>query len=241
MAHKTLIDGTSYEIVKGKTLVDGTAYEIVKGKTLVDGTVRQIEFVEMYTVYIHKRLLANNFTMAGVRINGQVYTGEHSMEIVVPEGTIIECFVICNEQAYDDVYNAFIYMNGVNIERTNEPNKIINYTHIVDSTIYIRIGAANLLSATGPCSGGAYIADDGKFAFAWFLQDAIAVSGMTWQEWCASEYNNANPCTCIGDTVQFDMVGNKMVITMADGTIVKPTDAIIPLYDYTGVRLEQIS
>jgi hypothetical protein len=44
MAHKTLINGTAYEITGGKTLVGGTAYEITGGKTLVDGTVRDIEF-----------------------------------------------------------------------------------------------------------------------------------------------------------------------------------------------------
>lgn len=38
MAHKTLIEGTAYEISGGKTLVDGTAYTITGGKTLVEGT-----------------------------------------------------------------------------------------------------------------------------------------------------------------------------------------------------------
>lgn len=44
MAHKTLIDGTAYEISGGKTLVDGTAYSIKSGKTLVDGTAYEIGF-----------------------------------------------------------------------------------------------------------------------------------------------------------------------------------------------------
>lgn len=44
MAHKTLINGTAYEITGGKTLVNGTAYEITEGKTMVGGTVRDIEF-----------------------------------------------------------------------------------------------------------------------------------------------------------------------------------------------------
>lgn len=38
MAHKTLIDGTSYSIVGGTTLVDGTGCKIVSGRTLIDGT-----------------------------------------------------------------------------------------------------------------------------------------------------------------------------------------------------------
>ena len=42
MAHKTLVNGTSYEISGGKTLVNGTAYSISGGKTLVGGTTYKI-------------------------------------------------------------------------------------------------------------------------------------------------------------------------------------------------------
>ena len=44
MAHKTLVNGTAYEISGGKALVGGTAYEIGKGKTLVGGTAYEIGF-----------------------------------------------------------------------------------------------------------------------------------------------------------------------------------------------------
>ena len=44
MAHKTLIDGTAYEISGGKALVDGTAYSIKNGKTLVGGTAYEVDF-----------------------------------------------------------------------------------------------------------------------------------------------------------------------------------------------------
>lgn len=44
MAHKTLIDGTAYEITGGKTLIDGTAYSIKGGRTLIDGTGYDISF-----------------------------------------------------------------------------------------------------------------------------------------------------------------------------------------------------
>lgn len=44
MAHKTLVNGTSYEISGGKTLVNGTAYSISGGKTLVGGTAYNIGF-----------------------------------------------------------------------------------------------------------------------------------------------------------------------------------------------------
>lgn len=44
MAHKTLVNGTAYEISGGKTIVNGTAYEIKNGKTLVGGTSYEIGF-----------------------------------------------------------------------------------------------------------------------------------------------------------------------------------------------------
>ena len=36
--HKTLVNGTVYEVKGGKTLVNGTVYNILKGRTLINGT-----------------------------------------------------------------------------------------------------------------------------------------------------------------------------------------------------------
>lgn len=36
--HKTLVNGTAYEVMGGKCLVNGTVYNILKGRTLIDGT-----------------------------------------------------------------------------------------------------------------------------------------------------------------------------------------------------------
>ena len=44
MAHKTLINGTSYNIGGGETLIGGTSYKINKGKTLINGTGQNITF-----------------------------------------------------------------------------------------------------------------------------------------------------------------------------------------------------
>lgn len=44
MAHKTLVNGTSYEVKGGKCLVNGTAYSIKKGRTLINGTGYDIPF-----------------------------------------------------------------------------------------------------------------------------------------------------------------------------------------------------
>ena len=44
MAHKTLINGTSYDIKSGRTLVGGIGYDIKKGRTLIGGTGYDIKF-----------------------------------------------------------------------------------------------------------------------------------------------------------------------------------------------------
>ena len=46
MAHKTLIDGTAYQVKGGRTLIDGTGYKIKKGRTLIGGTGYDIPFFE---------------------------------------------------------------------------------------------------------------------------------------------------------------------------------------------------
>lgn len=42
--HKTLVNGTVYEVKGGKCLVNGTVYSIKKGRTLIDGTGYDINF-----------------------------------------------------------------------------------------------------------------------------------------------------------------------------------------------------
>ena len=44
MAHKTLVGGTSYDVVSGTSMVSGTTYNITGGKTLVNGTGYDISF-----------------------------------------------------------------------------------------------------------------------------------------------------------------------------------------------------
>ena len=53
MMHESLIDGTSYEITKGKSLIKGTSYNISKGKSLIDGTSYEVPF-ESPTAILYK-------------------------------------------------------------------------------------------------------------------------------------------------------------------------------------------
>ena len=48
MAHKTLVNGTAYEVKGGKCLVNGTVYSIKKGRTLIGGTGYDITFAPSY-------------------------------------------------------------------------------------------------------------------------------------------------------------------------------------------------
>ena len=43
-AHKTLVNGTAYEVKGGKCMVNGTVYNILKGRTLINGTGYDITF-----------------------------------------------------------------------------------------------------------------------------------------------------------------------------------------------------
>lgn len=47
--HKTLVNGTVYEVKGGKCLVNGTVYSIKKGRTLINGTGYDIKFQNGYT------------------------------------------------------------------------------------------------------------------------------------------------------------------------------------------------
>lgn len=44
MVHKTLVNGTAYEVKGGKCFVNGTAYSVKKGRTLIGGTGYDITF-----------------------------------------------------------------------------------------------------------------------------------------------------------------------------------------------------
>ena len=48
MSHKTLVNGTAYEVKGGKCLVNGTSYDIKKGRTLIGGTGYDITFASLY-------------------------------------------------------------------------------------------------------------------------------------------------------------------------------------------------
>ena len=60
MAHKTLVNGTSYEVKGGKCLVNGTSYDIKKGRTLIGGTGYDITFQSAVTIPVKGDLITMN-------------------------------------------------------------------------------------------------------------------------------------------------------------------------------------
>ena len=108
MAHKTLIEGTTYDLAGGMTLVGGTAYEIAGGKTLVEGTAYDIPFSS--TSAIPVLLSGDTYNPEsgvyepGVWIHGCEYTSDAG-NIVVYEG--------------DEIWtNANLYVNGFSVWKT---------------------------------------------------------------------------------------------------------------------------
>ena len=53
MAHKTLIDGTAYNVVSGTSMISGAQYNIVNGKTLINGTGYNINFALPKTAMLY--------------------------------------------------------------------------------------------------------------------------------------------------------------------------------------------
>ena len=60
MAHKTLVNGTAYEVKGGKCLVNGTVYSIKKGRTLIGGTGYDITFQSAVTIPVKGDLITMN-------------------------------------------------------------------------------------------------------------------------------------------------------------------------------------
>lgn len=58
--HKTLVDGTAYDVTGGKCLVNGTVYNILKGRTLIDGTGYDITFPEPLVMPVKGDLITMN-------------------------------------------------------------------------------------------------------------------------------------------------------------------------------------
>lgn len=81
MAHKTLIDGTAYEISGGKTLISGTVYDITGGKTLIEGTTYEIGFTPRLWQRYELKVIPGTYTITGVNSGKDNYTSLVSKKV----------------------------------------------------------------------------------------------------------------------------------------------------------------
>lgn len=106
MAHKTLIDGTSYEVTGGRTLVDGTGYDVTGGRTLVDGTGYDVGFGVTWAVYSVETVF--------------VYDGTYTTKTV--SATLSNIY--CKDSNYTYIWKsdgAPVALNGTYSERVEPP------------------------------------------------------------------------------------------------------------------------
>lgn len=224
MAHKTLIGGTAYEIDGGKTLIGGTAYKIDKGKTLVGGTAYEVGFapsVAMIYVVGHGGEDCGDgeygqYANSYITYNGVMYTSPTTFEANV--GDVIECFAD-SEDMFD------IYVNGVKVSGSGT-----TYTYTVTSNAKIElysdgVGKEAYVKITELLSN--------NFIFYVSYSYYTAEEGMTWAEWCNSEYNIGYYSRLVieGDYVK-QVAGSSYAIVLND-VYVKPTDVIVPGGMYT--------
>lgn len=107
--HKTLINGTVYEVKGGKCMVGGTVYNILKGRTLINGTGYDITFEEAIgkTWVINERLYSSAFNDSyqfnvSFVSNGQTFSGFFAKW--VSSEYQLGYFTDVNQSAYNQIY-----------------------------------------------------------------------------------------------------------------------------------------
>lgn len=106
MAHKTLVDGTAYNIKNGKCLVDGTAYSVKKGRTLVDGTGYDVKIAGVCKITLSGGswyMGAETALHRYVVIDGEKYYGAGT-EIEVPAGTTVAIDMYSNNSRKHEIW-----------------------------------------------------------------------------------------------------------------------------------------
>lgn len=135
MAHKTMVNGTVYEIDGGKTLIGGTAYSIDKGKTLVGGTAYEVGFAEMLKIKCEVTSDLGTEPVVFIEVNGTEYAiANNSIEIEVPTGTVMNIrYRNTNCPCEDFGVSCNTFVNGTSVNQTHE------YSHTVDTPVTMKV------------------------------------------------------------------------------------------------------
>lgn len=137
MSHKTMVNGTVYEIDGGKTLINGVAYSIDKGKTLVGGTAYEVGFAPSEATVT---ITGTGFGGIGrkssvVTIDGVEYTS--AATLIVPVGTVITCAV---SSMTDNMTLGYIKLNGVVVlTAPTSSYSGVSYDYIVNGNVTINM------------------------------------------------------------------------------------------------------
>ena len=138
--HRTIMDGTVYEIKGGKTLIDGTSYSIKGGKTLVDSTA--------YEVGVGGGMCEITLTDAGsksragayVTVMGETYDtatlGSGDVILELPVGTPILCTVKKEDDTYSEC-RVYDYTIGYQKVLSEEGTYVHTVTKPVTISVYV--------------------------------------------------------------------------------------------------------
>ena len=158
MSHRTLVNGTAYEIKGGKTLIDGTAFSIKSGKTMVDGTAYEVGFAPAgATVKVtvsNTGLIASqtnspnaHFSIDGVKHNV-------AEEFVTPIGTVLSCY--CSRGSGTGG-TAGIYLNGAEVQYKINDRYQATYEYTVKSNVEIVLSSGITMASGGATGYQSYI------------------------------------------------------------------------------------
>lgn len=114
MSHKTMINGTAYEVSGGSALVDGTDFQLGGGKTIVSGTAYDVPFKPATAIL--KITVAADSKMDGLRMIAEISCGGNDYtnpgEYEVPVGSIVTMKAKGRYSSSD----VWIYLNGVKVK-----------------------------------------------------------------------------------------------------------------------------
>lgn len=131
--HKTLVNGTVYEVKGGKCLVNGTSYDIKKGRTLIGGTGYDIPFGSNK---IKVTITAPKRGYASVTIDDVRYSS--AAELEVDSGTAINCAV----KGSATNVKGYIYRNGEAVGSSNA------YSMTVEKDVSIELSYVTTISGS---------------------------------------------------------------------------------------------
>lgn len=108
MAHRTLINGTSYEILGGKTMRDGTGCNFESGRVLVNGTGYDIPFLIPVTIVGGKSSapIGSGQGLGYAEYNGAKYTDE---TIYMQPGEQVRIFLQVSANMFYDKLALTVY------------------------------------------------------------------------------------------------------------------------------------